>query len=43
MMTLTKFVKLDETEETRGNELKNNDIWLKAAKDQKRWKDMGKD
>ena len=40
---INQFVKLDETEETRGNDLKNNDTCLKAAKDQKRWKDMEKD
>ena len=40
---INKFVKLDETEETRGNDLKNNDTWLKAAKDQKQWKEMETD
>ena len=35
-----QFVRSDETEETRGNDLKNNDIWLKAATDQKTWKDV---
>ena len=40
---INQFVKPDETEETRGSDLKNNDTWLKAAKDQQRWKDMEKD
>ena len=40
---INQFVKPDETEEKRGSDLKNNDTWLKAAKDQQRWKDMEKD
>ena len=32
---INQFVKLDETEDTE-----NNDTWLKAAKDQKIWKEM---
>ena len=39
---INKFVKPDETEETIGNDLKNNDTWLKAAKDQ-RWKGIEKE
>ena len=38
-----QFAKPDDTEETRGSDLKNNDTWLNAAKDQKRWKEIGKD
>ena len=40
---INQFVKLDETEDTRGSDLKNNDTWLKAAKDQKIWKEMETD
>ena len=29
---INQFVKLDETEETRGSDLKNNDTWLKIKK-----------
>ena len=38
-----QFAKPDDTEETRGSDLKNNDTWLNAAKGQKRWKEIGKD
>ena len=29
-----------ETGETRGNDTRNNDTWIKIAKDQKSWKQM---
>ena len=32
------FSKPEETEETRGNEIKNNDTWIKVATNRKRWK-----
>ena len=32
---INQFVKLDETEETRGSDLKNNDTWFRAGKDKK--------
>ena len=40
---INQFVKLDETEEPRGSDLKNNDTWLKAAKGQKIWREMETD
>ena len=36
---INQFLKLEETEETRGNRLKNNDTWIKAAED---WKNGSK-
>ena len=30
-------------EETKGNNLKNNDTWMRVAKDQTRWKEIEKD
>ena len=35
---INQCLKPEETEETKGNDLKNNDTWIKAAKDRKRWK-----
>ena len=32
--------KLEETETTKGNEKKNNDIWIKVARNRERWKAM---
>ena len=32
--------KTEETEETKGNEIKNNDTWIKVAKNRERWKAM---
>ena len=32
---ISQLVKLDEIEETKGKDLKNNGTWLKAARDQK--------
>ena len=31
------FLKPEETEETKGNEIKNNDTWIKVAKNRERW------
>ena len=36
------FVRADETEATKGNDLKNNDTWIRAAKDQKIWREKPK-
>ena len=38
-----QFLKPEETEETKGNDLKNNDTWIMVAKDQKRLKETEKD
>ena len=35
-----KFLMPQETEETQGIDLKNNDTWKRVAKDQVRWKHM---
>ena len=38
---INDFLKPEETEETKGNEKKNNDTWIKVAKiekDGKKWK-----
>ena len=35
-----QFLKLEETEETKGNDLKNNETWIRLPKDQIRWKEM---
>ena len=32
---INDFLKPEETEETKGNEIKNNDTWIKVAKNQK--------
>ena len=37
---INQFLKPEETEETKGNDLKNNDTWIRVAKDQIRWKEM---
>ena len=37
---INQFLKPEETEETKGTELKNNGTWVWAAQDQKRWKGM---
>ena len=36
------FLKPEETEETKGNEIKNNDTWIKVATIRERWKEMKK-
>ena len=35
---INEFFKPEEMEGTKGNDLQNNDIWIWAAIDQKRWK-----
>ena len=41
-MTSSISVKLDETAEARGSDLKDNDTWIRAAKDQKKnWRGDG--
>ena len=40
---INQFFKPEETQETKGNDLKNNDTWMQVAKDQKRWKEMEND
>ena len=37
------FLKPEETEETKGNEIKNNDTSRKVAKNRERWKAMETD
>ena len=37
---INDFLKPEEAEETTGNEIKNNDTWIKVAKNRKRWKAM---
>ena len=32
------FLRPEETEETKGNDVRNNDTWIKMAKDQNSWK-----
>ena len=32
-----EFLKPEETEEPKGNEIKNNDTWIKVAKNRERW------
>ena len=34
---INEFLKPEETEETKGNETKNNDTWIKVAKRTERW------
>ena len=34
---INNFFKPEETEETKGNEIKNNDTWIKVATSRKRW------
>ena len=40
---INEFGRTDETEESKGNDLKNNDTWIWAAKDQKRWNESEKE
>ena len=40
---INHFLKPEETDETKGNDLRNNDTWIWAAKDQKTWRHMEKD
>ena len=40
---INQFLKPEETKETKGNDLKKNDTWMRVAKDQIRWKAMAKD
>ena len=40
---INKFLKPEESEKTNVNDLKNNDTWMRVAKDQTRWKEMEKD
>ena len=37
---INDFLKPEETEEKKGNEIKNNDTWIKVAKNRERWKAM---
>ena len=37
---INDFLKSDETGETKGNEIKNNDTWIKVAKIREIWKVM---
>ena len=37
------FLKPEETEETKGNDIKNKDTWIKVAKNRERWKAMESD
>ena len=37
---INDFLKPEETEATKGNEIKNNDTWIKAAENRERWKEM---
>ena len=39
-MIVNDFLKPEETEETKGNEIKNNDTWIKVATNRERWKAM---
>ena len=39
---INQFLKPEETEETKGNDLKNNDTWMQVAEDQIRWREMEK-
>ena len=36
---INQFFKLEETQETKGNDLKHNDSWIWVVKDQTRWKE----
>ena len=35
---INDFLKPEETEETKGNDKKNNDTWIQVAKHRQRWK-----
>ena len=37
---INDFLKPEETEEKKGNEIKNNDTWIKVAQNRERWKAM---
>ena len=37
---ISEFLKTEETETTKGNEMKNYDTWIKVAKNRERWKAM---
>ena len=37
---INDFPRLEQTDETKGNDTRNNDTWFKMAKHQKRWKNM---
>ena len=37
---INEFLKPEETEEMKGNEIKNNDTWIKVAENRERWKQM---
>ena len=36
---INEFLKSEETEATRGNDVKNNDTWIWAAKQKDKWKE----
>ena len=40
MWRRNQWLKREETEETKGNEIKSNDTWIKVAKNWERWKAM---
>ena len=40
---INDFLRSEETEESRGNDLKNNDTWIKIAQNQRSWKQMESD
>ena len=40
---INQFLKPEETEATKGDDFTNNDTWIWAAKDAKRWKEMEND
>ena len=37
---ISDFLKAEGAEETNGNKIKNNDTWIKVAKNRERWKAM---
>ena len=37
---INEFQKPEETEEMKGNEMKNNDTWIKVDQNRERWKAM---
>ena len=37
---ISEFLKPEETEETKGNEIKNNDTWIKMDQNREKWKAM---
>ena len=38
---INDILKPEETEATKGNEIKNNDTWIKVANNREKWKEMG--